>query len=60
MVVVVGFTVIGEPVKPFDQTVVPAQPTAVSIAASPEQTVVLSLLIVGLFGLPTVTVIAFD
>ena len=49
-----------EPVRPFDQTVVPSQPVAVKTTASPSQIVCLSEVIVGLFGLPTVTVISFD
>ena len=51
---------IDAPVKPFDHTVVPAQPVAVNTTASPEHTAVLLLLIAGLFGLPTVTVISLD
>lgn len=51
---------IEEPVSPFDHTVVPAHPVAVSNTASPEQIVPLSLLIVGLFGFPTVIIISFD
>ena len=56
----VGRTTIDAPVRPFDHTIVPAQPIAFNRTESPAQTVSLLAVIVGLFGLPTITVISFD
>jgi hypothetical protein len=60
-VVAEGFTVTVFPVRPFDQTIIPpSQPVANSFVASPAQTIVFSVLIVGLLGLPTVIITSFD